>query len=90
MKYTVERADGQKVVFHDRAFDFNEQGVYAFDTPLTINTGDTVVTTCTYDNDTNSTVTFGENTGNEMCFNFALFYPKDALSCTGGLAIPAF
>jgi hypothetical protein len=37
-------------------------------------------------------VTFGENTGNEMCFNFAVYYPMNALTCGGlaGIAIPGF
>lgn len=90
MKFTVQRASGETIVMHDRAFDFNEQGTFALDQPITLNTGDVVTTTCTYTNDTDNTVTFGENTGNEMCFNFALYYPMNAISCSGGLAIPQF
>jgi hypothetical protein len=90
MKFTLKRASGETIVMHDAAFDFNEQGTYALDKPLQIATGDTVETTCVYDNDSNSAVTFGENTENEMCFNFAVYYPKGALSCAGGLANGGF
>ena len=30
-----------------------------------------------------SDITFGENTGNEMCFNFATYYPMGAMNCGG-------
>jgi hypothetical protein len=58
----------------------------ALPTPITVQTGDVITTTCTYTNPTNQMVRFGENTGNEMCFNFALYYPKGALKCPGGFA----
>jgi len=48
-----------------------------------LNPGDTVITTCIYDNTTDRAVTFGENTQNEMCFNFATYYPMNGLSCSG-------
>jgi hypothetical protein len=36
-------------------------------------------------------VTFGENTENEMCFNFILVYPKGGFSCgTGTAGFPTF
>jgi hypothetical protein len=82
MKFTLERADGEKIVMHDQSFNFEEQGQFDLKEPLQVNKGDKLITTCTYDNDTDKTVTFGENTGNEMCFNFALYYPQGALKCT--------
>lgn len=48
-----------------------------------LQTGDRVTTTCTYQNNTSKTVTFGENTGNEMCFNLVVYYPMGGMSCTG-------
>ena len=50
-----------------------------------LETGDVVTTTCSYTNDTNKNITFGESTTNEMCFNFASYWPAGALSCGGGL-----
>ena len=47
---------------------------------MTFNPGDSVRTTCTYDNPGSIPVTFGENTENEMCFDFVLAYPIDALA----------
>jgi hypothetical protein len=88
MKFTLERASGETIVMHDAPFSFFEQGVYALDMPLTLGTGDKITTTCTYTNDTDKAITFGENTGNEMCFNFAVYYPMKALSCSGGGGFP--
>ena len=52
--------------------------------PIVVESGDKVITTCTFDNDTDQTITFGENTGNEMCFNFAIVEPMDGLNCGFG------
>jgi hypothetical protein len=82
MKFTLQRAGGETIVMHDQSFNFEEQGQFDLKEPLVINKGDKLTTTCTYDNDTDQTVTFGENTGNEMCFNFALYYPQSALMCS--------
>jgi hypothetical protein len=40
--------------------------------------GDKLTTTCTYSNPTAATVTFGEKTTNEMCFDFMSVYPYTA------------
>jgi hypothetical protein len=40
--------------------------------------GDVLTTTCTYDNPSTSTVTFGEGTRDEMCFDFITVYPYGA------------
>jgi hypothetical protein len=85
MKFTVERSSGEKIVMHDQSFNFEEQGQFDLEEPITLNKGDKLITTCTYENDTDQTVTFGEDTGNEMCFNFALYYPQGALRCGFGL-----
>jgi hypothetical protein len=84
MKFTLTKKSGQVIVMHDGAFDFNEQTSYALPEPLKLENGDVVTTTCTYDNPTDRAVTFGENTGNEMCFNFAVYYPMGAMACGSG------
>jgi hypothetical protein len=81
MKFSVQRADGTTSVMHDAPFSFTEQASYALTPPVQLEAGDKVVTTCTYENPTDHAVTFGENTANEMCFNFAAYYPMGALSC---------
>jgi hypothetical protein len=91
MKFTVKKPSGEQIVMHDRAFDFNEQQSYTLETPIQLESGDVVTTTCTYDNPTDRAITFGENTGNEMCFNFATYYPMGALNCggLGGFGFPS-
>ena len=51
-------------------WDFNWQGGYLLQQPLTLKSGDKIQTTCTYNNNTASAVSFGESTGDEMCFGF--------------------
>ena len=85
MKFTVQKASGETIVMHDADFDFNEQQAYAMNPTVQLVTGDKVTTTCTYTNSTDQAVRFGENTEDEMCFNFAAYYPMGALSC--GFAI---
>jgi len=83
MTFTVEKANGQKITMHDDAFNFEEQTVYPMTPPVVIEAGDRIITTCTFSNPTDRTITFGENTGNEMCFNFAMYEPMGGLTCGG-------
>jgi hypothetical protein len=85
MRFTVQKASGQRIVMHDGPFKFGEQGTYPLTPEVVLNTGDVVTTTCVFDNPTSRNITFGESTDSEMCFNFAVYYPKGALSCGGGL-----
>ncbi|MEY4514389.1 MAG: hypothetical protein RLZZ450_6511 [Pseudomonadota bacterium] len=93
MKFTVTKKDKTEIVMHDEDFAFGEQGTYPLaGGEVILETGDVVKTTCYYTNPSARNVTFGESTTNEMCFNFALYYPKGALSCGGlgggGIAFP--
>jgi len=90
MRFTIERASGETVVMHDAAFNFEEQTTYPLDPPVVVESGDRIITTCTYTNDTSRAITFGENTGNEMCFNFALYEPMGGLNCGAGGGFPRF
>jgi hypothetical protein len=80
MKTVIMRAGGGMETLIDQAFDFNTQ--LAYPTPKTINQGDTLVTTCTY----NGSATFGTSTTQEMCYNFITAYPAGALAGGGGLS----
>jgi len=82
MKFQVKRGN-EIITLRDAPFNFEEQTSKNLPKPFELKNGDQVITTCTYKNDTNKRITFGENTGNEMCFNFATYYPKGALSCGG-------
>ena len=61
-------------------FDFENQAWYNIEPEIVVEPGDSLRTTCVYDNPTDQTVTFGEGTSDEMCFNFVLAYPVDRLS----------
>lgn len=59
----------------DPRFDFSSQ----FFAPLPnvkMSPGDVVETRCIWENSTGRAVTWGENTDDEMCFSFTLYYPK--------------
>ena len=83
MKLVVKRG-GMETILHDAPFAFDGQTSTPLPAPFELKAGDQVITTCHYKNDTNRQVGFGEDTGNEMCFNFATYYPMGALSCSGG------
>jgi hypothetical protein len=71
---------GQPNVLHDAPFSFDDQQSYAL-TNIILNSGDQMQVTCSYNNTSDVNVSFGQNTEDEMCFNFALYYPMGALSC---------
>jgi hypothetical protein len=61
------------------AFNFENQVSYVHDPEMTIMPGDALRTTCTYDNPSAQNVFFGEATEDEMCFNFVMVYPIEAI-----------
>lgn len=67
-------------------WDFNAQTSYPAD--VTVMPGDVLRTTCTYDNPGSASVFFGENTEDEMCFDFVLAWPAGQLS-SGGQTVTA-
>jgi cytochrome c551/c552 len=78
MKTVVKRANGTTETPLDAPFDFQTQVSYP--TPITINQGDSLVTTCTY----NGAAQFGTKTTQEMCYNFVVAYPAGALAGAPG------
>jgi hypothetical protein len=79
MKVTINRQNGTKELLHDKAFSFNKQIQYDKG-DIILKPGDTMTTTCTYDNDNTTPVTFGEKTSDEMCFGFITAWPAGALA----------
>jgi hypothetical protein len=77
MKVELTRAAGGTELMHDAPFSFNNQVPDL--RPFTIQPGDVIRTSCTYENDTGRLVTLGENTGDEMCFDFVTAYPIGGL-----------
>ena len=63
-------------------YNFENQEFYVNDPPLQIMPGDAIRTTCTYDNPYDFTVRFGEETEDEMCFNFVMAYPIEMVGET--------
>ena len=58
-------------------YSFNNQIVYPlYPKTITLKTGDKVKTTCQWANTSDKPVGFGEDTLDEMCFNFITYYPK--------------
>jgi hypothetical protein len=71
---TTLTVGGTEQVIHDRAYDFDEQEFLAFD-PIALAPGDAIHTRCTWYNDTNRTVGWGESSDSEMCFSILYRYP---------------
>ena len=71
---TLQNADGSTTCLaRANAWDFGHQMTYLYDEPAIWHKGETLTTRCTYDNTTDSTVTYGEGTNQEMCF-FLFYY----------------
>ena len=76
---TVQLASGGTRPLIDTPYMFEQQAYKFFDPPMALTTGDTMQVTCTYDNTSSTTLTFGESTTlNEMCILFAYRYPAIA------------
>jgi len=71
----IERANGDIVSLADVPnYDFDYQ--LAYPATATLDVGDTVSVSCTWQNTTGQAADFGENTTDEMCFNFVAYYPR--------------
>jgi cytochrome c551/c552 len=79
-KFEITRANGMKEVVQDTPFNFEEQLTTAVD--FVLNNGDKVTTTCIYKNTGLPATSFGTSTDQEMCFNFALYYPMCGMTCS--------
>lgn len=79
MKTVLDRGGGVVETVIDKPFNFESQLMYFNDSEIVVQAGDTLQTTCTFDNPGSTQVGFGEGTGDEMCFNFVLAYPIDQL-----------
>lgn len=80
MKSEVMRAAGGTEVVFDKPFQFDYQVNYMMDPPIVLQPGDSIKSTCTFLNDSGGNVAFGQSTGQEMCYQFALAYPYGALN----------
>ena len=79
--FKIEFIDnGVTSTLYDAAYDFADQSTWAPTSPLTVGSGDSVRTTCSFNNTTGDTVVFGESSTQEMCFNFLFYYPRPAIA----------
>lgn len=91
--------DNMETIVDVPQWNFENQLYYPHTPALRIEQGDVLRTSCTYTNNTDTTVRFGEGTRDEMCFDFSIVYPIDAFSfenpfgppelgryCVGGVA----
>jgi len=60
----------------DGPYTFNEQLNYWLEPPVVVPAQGQVEVTCTYRNDSGSTLRFGEGTNDEMCFAGLYHYPR--------------
>ena len=64
--------------------DWEHPGVGAWSAPdfLTVGAGDSFTYGCSYQNNTNTTITVGETAAsNEMCMAIGYYFPKGTASC---------
>jgi hypothetical protein len=80
MKTVINRPGGPEILV-DKPFSFLEQRSY--DTPAVVKAGETLTTTCTFNNTTNAAIQFGTVSEAEMCYNFVVAYPAKALHNPG-------
>jgi hypothetical protein len=83
-KALINRANGDSDVLLDQPYDFREQGMYRL--PLdgsgqdvVVRPGDTITSTCTFNNNTDQPVSYGESSTDEMCFMLLLAWPAGQL-----------
>jgi len=80
MTSVVHRAAGGDETVFDQPFQFDQQFNYMMNPPIVLKAGDTIESTCTFNNTNAANVAFGQSTQQEMCYQFALAYPYDALN----------
>lgn len=75
MKTTITRpGSGPTTMVDVPDYDFDYQITYPINE--IVNIGDSITTSCTHTNTSSNNVGFGENTADEMCFNFVSYYPR--------------
>jgi hypothetical protein len=65
---------GDEVELYDGNYDFNHQLVYSID-PVRLGAGDSIHIECTYENDTDGPISWGDSSLAEMCFMGVNLYP---------------
>jgi hypothetical protein len=79
MKTDLERLDGKAETIFDQPFQFDYQVGYQVSPQVVVKPGETLITTCSFLNDTGMNVGFGQSTTQEMCYQYVAYYPAGAL-----------
>ncbi|MBX3232134.1 MAG: peptidylglycine alpha-amidating monooxygenase [Labilithrix sp.] len=75
MTTTLARASGEvEPLAETTHWDINNQPWFAVD--ATVKPGDKVRTRCTWQNDTDRPISFGDSALEEMCYAFTMYYPR--------------
>jgi hypothetical protein len=74
---TELKIGGASKVLSDGPYSFEHQEVLSF-APIAMDAGDTITTTCTWNNTSSSVVTYGESSTTEMCYSIMYRYPRQA------------
>jgi hypothetical protein len=80
MRTVVEKKGGESFDLFNKPFIFDQQINYMLKTPYELAPGDTLTTTCSWMNNKDVPVSFGQSTDQEMCYQFTLAYPYGALN----------
>jgi Copper type II ascorbate-dependent monooxygenase, C-terminal domain len=80
MTTVVNKLDGTKQTLFDEPFNFGYQRHYILDQEYSLLPGETLTTSCTFNNTNDFNVPFGESSDTEMCYQFTLSYPAHALA----------
>jgi hypothetical protein len=75
VKITAHSSSDGDVVLSDRDYSFDSQRIYPLDPGVHMKAGDKVEVACTYDNNGDKTLTFGDSSLAEMCFAALFRYP---------------
>lgn len=78
MTTAVKKADGTTMTIFDKPFSFGSETHYFASYDLM--PGEQLITNCTFDNDNDFNVTFGESSDTEMCYQFTFAYPAHAMT----------
>jgi hypothetical protein len=73
------------LVLQDIPYDSEEQSFHLVEPHIQLMPNDVLTTHCTFNNDTSSTVRFGESSDDEMCFTDLFYYPAQGANyiCSG-------
>lgn len=87
-RIVINRADGSEETLLDEPFEFSSQVAYGLGggDGIELRPGDSITSTCTWNNTSGGFTSFGEGTSDEMCYMFLTAYPGGLLNTGGDFA----